>query len=210
MRLQGKLHYPPVGNTSNGEDTYRERNHAMTNDEPGKPKKSRLGAWFWATAGVCVIVALLLHVFKVDVDGLLRFPDRLAAFPTVEADYKRYYDAALGASQEVWLEAPQDYDFPLQLLRGRFYRGCIRGGFSRTYGTNKTFAEIRMLYMLQLSQLGWRDIDQYPGVSNVRSSLKLYEISPASMGFEVGRGKYQTIFMLELIYADPSVNHCHG
>ncbi|CAG0948065.1 hypothetical protein ANRL1_04893 [Anaerolineae bacterium] len=193
----------------NNEDV---RDHAMTNDEPGKPKKPRLGAWFWATAGVfmCVIVALLLNVFKVDVDGLLRFPDRLAAFPTVEADYRRYHDAALGASPEVWLKAHQDYDYPLQLLRGRFYRGCIRAGFSRTFGTNKTFAEIRIHYMLQLSQLGWRDFDQYPGVYAVQSNLWLSEVSPASMGFEIGREQYQTIFRLTLTYADPALDRCYG
>ncbi|CAG1005052.1 hypothetical protein ANRL4_03499 [Anaerolineae bacterium] len=185
----------------------------INHDEPGKPKKPPTDAWFWSAVGVfiCVIIALL--IFRVDVEGILLYSNRLAAFPTVEADYRRYYDAALGASQQVWLNPSQDYDRPLELLRGRFYRGCIRAGFSYTYRTDKPYAEIREYYRSQLSYLGWQDRgnDYWSGISNVRAHLSIERIDdPRSGNFEIGRSKYRTTFRLSLAYADPARNRCQG
>jgi len=187
-----------------------ERDHAMTNDEPGNPKKPRLGTWFWVTAGafMCVIVALLLHVFKVDVDGLLRFPDRLAAFPTVEADYKRIYDAVLGATQDVQLRE-SIYDFPPTLMRGGPVH-CIRAHLSQTYGTNRSFDEVRADYRKALSFLSWVDHAESSGVSTVRLRIRLYQIDPSSLDYQVGKGQYQTIYSINVNYADPAIQYCIG
>jgi len=122
-------------------------------------------------------------------------------------------NAALGASPEVWLKAHQDYDYPLQLLRGRFYRGCIRAGFSYTYRTDKPYAEIREYYRSQLSHLGWQDRgdDDWSGISNVHAHLSIERIDdPRSGNFEIGRSKYRTTFRLSLAYADPARNRCQG
>ena len=183
----------------------------MTNDEPGKPKKPRLGAWFWAAAGVfmCVIVALLLHVFKVDVDGLLRFPDRLAAFPTVEADYKRIYDAVLGAAQDVRLGPSSNTDFPPTLMRGGPVY-CIRAGLSRIYGTNRSFDEVRADYRKALSFLSWVDHAESSGVSTVRLRIRLEQVDPSSHDYRVGKGLYQIIYTIDVDYADPTIQYCIG
>ncbi|CAG0988569.1 hypothetical protein ANRL4_02319 [Anaerolineae bacterium] len=182
----------------------------MTNDEPGKPKNPRLGAWFWVAAGafVCVIIALLLHIFKVDVDGLLRFPDRLAAFPTVEADYKRIYDAVLGATQDVWL-GESVYDFPPTLMRQDPVH-CIRAEVSWTYGTNRSFDEVRADYRKALSFLGWEDDMEISGVSTDRLRIRLYQIDPSSPDYRVGKGLYQIIYTIDVTYADPAIQYCIG
>jgi hypothetical protein len=157
-----------------------------------------------------ILGVFLAGVLSVDLEGILRFPDRLAAFPDIEANYKQIYDKLSGATNDVWLKPDWDHDFSLKLVRGENYTGCIRGGFTRTYGTIRSYNDVMADYKTSFPGKDWTEDSGYTGISGKTIRIQLHFIEPSSPDYAVGSGKYRTIYTVSLIYADPAVEYCYG
>jgi hypothetical protein len=172
-----------------------------------RPKRKLLIWAILAILGFCCI--LLLSRF--DLDGLLRFSDRLAVLPTVEASYTQISEKISNATHDVLLKTT--FDNPLQLNRGR-YAGCIDGGFDQIYGTNRSYNDVLADYAKVFTALGWTagtgPQAGYSGYYIKSAKIVLNLITPSSPDYPLPAGQYITVYDVFFQFADPATEYCQG
>ncbi len=163
----------------------------------------------WIIAGIMVIVVLSLS--RIDIDGILRFSDRLQALPTLQADYAQLSAKISNATHDVLLQTYDNND--LYLMR-ELYAGCIRGGFSRLYGSSRSFDEVVADYGRVLSPIGWQystfGVWDRPGYYTKSTKVVLNPISSSAPDYPAVKEKYQTVYKLSFQYDDPAIELCQG
>jgi hypothetical protein len=164
-------------------------------------------ALFVLAAGLALLVYLVLNI--PDVDLVLRFSDRLAVLPTAKAEYRQILDKIASATHDDLLR-DETSDEP-RIYRGS--HGCIAAQGNRTYGTNRPHADIQKDYAKAFAPLVWELGETGAGFKVIGAGTKttgvqIVFIDPVSPDFSVGKGKYQTIYRVQLVYADPQIFGC--
>ncbi len=161
--------------------------------------------------GACIALAgcALVVAFRVDLDGILRFSDRLAVFPTLEAQYNQIKDRIFATTKDTLLK--KQLDDPIHLVR-ELYAGCITGGFHYVYGTNRPYSDVLADYASAFSGMGWeqRHSDEWEFFSIRTAGILLSQIDPSSPDYSVGQGNFRVVYSVLFEYADPAVLACAG
>jgi hypothetical protein len=137
------------------------------------------------------------------------FSIRRVILPTIEANYKQIYDKISGTTNDVRLASPTDSDSSLYHV-GKSYTGCIRGGFLRTYGANRSFKDVLADYRNAFPEMLWQENEDFGGVASKTTRIQLHRINSTSPDYAIGEGKYLTLYTVSLVYADPAVASCYG
>ncbi len=154
---------------------------------------------------VTLVIALIFIVLKF-YDDNLRFSDRLAILPTVNARYEELRSKIFNATNDVLLK---DDPGQMHLLRDK-YAGCIRGASARTYGTNRPYDTVLTDYAKVFADGSWEQRpDQQYYESNV-ADVSLTLIDPSSPDYSVNKENCKTVYRILLYYADPSTTSCTG
>jgi hypothetical protein len=157
------------------------------------------------------ILALLASVMlpacfllsTVDLDLLLRWSDRAAVLPTAQAEYRQILDRIASATNDELLADETNREPRLY----RYGQGCVAVQGNRTYGTNRPHADILADYTKVFSTMGWK-----PGDTRVETKTTTvivdFEDSRAPDYSTLGKGKYQTIYLVVVVYANPQIFGC--
>jgi hypothetical protein len=156
---------------------------------------------FALLASLVLLVCLLLNT--VDLDLLLRFSDRLPVLPTAQAEYRQILDKIASATNDELL-ADETNEEPRLYREGR---GCIATQGFRTYGTNRPQADILADYTRVFSAMGWKPGDTGVGTTGVQ----IVFVDPISPDYStLGKGRYETVYRVAVVYADPKIYGCFG
>jgi hypothetical protein len=152
-----------------------------------------------------VLLAIFL-LSNIDLDLVLRWSDRVAVLPTARAEYQHLVDKIASATSDDLLEDEMN-EMP------RLYRasaGCIAAQGSRTYGTNRSQADIQQDYVKAFAPMKWEfgatgaGFKTF-GTSTKTTSVMLVFVEPISPDFSIGKGRYQIIYRVDTIYSDPQI-----
>jgi hypothetical protein len=162
-------------------------------------KRRRTVIFVLLTSFVLLIFFLLNTV---DLDLLLRFSDRVAILPTAQVVFRQNVERITNATNDELL-VDKLADGP------RLYReglGCIGAQGSRTYGTNRLRADILADYSKAFAALGWKFGDDRVDTKTI--GIIIVFVDSVSPDFAVGNGKYQTIYRVQVVFADPQIVGC--
>jgi hypothetical protein len=156
---------------------------------------------------VCVI-GILFFVFIPEIDGRLRFPERLAAFPTIQVAYNNISNKISDSTKADKL-LRVEYDKPLHLLRDT-YLGCIRGGYSHIYGSYRTKQEILDSFIQYFSNLEWKEREDVIFYSAKEADIAIRMLDPSSLDNDLKNNNFGIIYRVLLSYGDPEILTCMG
>ena len=152
-------------------------------------------------ASLAIFVCVLLNA--VDLQRLLRWSDRVPILPTARAEYRQILDRIAGATHDELLEDELKEE-PRLYREGR---GCIAAQGFRAYGTNRPHADILADYTNAFSAIGWKHEDT--GYGTKTSSVIIVFVDPISPDYSIwGKGRYQTVYHVDVVYADPQIYGC--
>jgi hypothetical protein len=158
---------------------------------------------FVLLAFLALLVCLLLN--SVDLQLLLRWSDRVPILPTARAEYRQILDRIAGATND-------DLLLDETKAEPRIYReglGCIAAQGHRTFGTNRPHADILADYAKAFSTMGWKTGDA--GVGTKTIGVQVVFVDPISPDYStLGKGRYQTIYRVNVVYSDPHIFGCFG
>jgi hypothetical protein len=137
---------------------------------------------------------------------LLRFSDRVPVIPTAQAEYRQILDKIGSATQDELLKDEMQ-DMPRLYREGR---GCIAAQGSRTYGTNRPHSEVQNDYIKAFAPLVWESGKDSFGTGTKTTSVIIVYVEPISPDFSIGKGKYQIIYRVDVVYSDPAIYGCFG
>jgi hypothetical protein len=160
-------------------------------------------ALFALLASLVLLAIFLLRYL--DLDLMLRWSDRVAVLPTAQAQYRLILDKIASATNDDLLldDAKQE---------PRLYRenvGCIAAQGVRTYGTNRAHADILADYTKVFTPMGW----EYEGTEyfTKTTSVQIVFVDPISPDYStLGNSRYQTLYRVSIVYADPQIYGCFG
>ncbi len=170
---------------------------------------------FFRTGRILVIVAVVLVLLCMMIWLLYQshldddITDRLAILPTLKAQYDQLSGKISSATRDALIRV--DSDNQLELSRKQ-YRGCIRGEFTKTYGTNRTYRDVLADYDKIFLKLEWEkggDGD-YSGYYTKTAKILLHVVDQSAANFPTGGEKYRTVYQVTLLYADPAIDRCQG
>ncbi len=185
----------------------------MTGNDPkmtGLISRFKRKPLLWAVS-VLLGLGCILLLSRFDLDGMLRFSDRLAVLPTVELTYAQISEQISNATHDALLETTSRY--PLQLNRGR-YAGCIDAGFDQTYGTNRSYNDVLADYARVFTTMGWTagvgPGTGYSGYYIKSAKIVLHQLTPASPDYPAQTQHYATVYNVFFQFADPAIEYCQS
>ncbi len=159
--------------------------------------------------GLLLLVALIiLLITRIDIDGMLQFPDRLAALPTIAVRYREVVSKISDATAGDKLLKASDY--PLTLLRSDLYRGCIRGGMDRLYGTHQSYPEVLANFRKAFPESAWKWNTMGDHFTVETAYVSVAAVDPSWPAYDINKDNYRTVYSVLLSYADPAVWRCEG
>jgi len=170
-----------------------------------KPKLRISMVLIVAAFAVCGI----LLWFKFDLEGLVRFPDRIVAFPSIEGRYNQLLNKVAGAAMATFIAEKDNH--PLELNRGHIYSrfaGCITGSVAWIYGTNQPYENVLVQYEQLFLEIGLRKypdyLDYYSSFKedNLSLGISLNLIDPTSSNYPKTAEHYQTVYRISIDYRD--------
>jgi hypothetical protein len=131
--------------------------------------------------------------------------------PTAQAQYKEILNKIASATQDELLEDDAS-EMPRLYSQSA---GCIAAQGSRTFGTNRLPENVEADYSKAFSPWVFQS-DETPagfkmiGAGTETTGVQVIFIDPISPDFSVGKGKYRTIYRVQIVYADPARDGCFG
>src|SRR5262245_7533917 len=156
---------------------------------------------FALLVAVALLVCLLLNA--IDLQLLLRWSHRVPILPTAQAEYRDILNKIASATNDDLLADELEKEAGLY----REGRGCIAAQGYRVYGTNRPHPEILADYTKVFLVMGW----EHEGAAYVTktASVIIVFVDPISPDYSIwGKGRYQTVYHVDVVYADPQIHGC--
>ena len=93
--------------------------------------------------------------------------------------------------------------------------GCIAAQGSKTFGANRLPKEVETDYSKAFSPWVFQ-FDETPagfkmiGAGTKTTEVQVIFIDPISPDYSIGKGKYRTIYRVQIVFADPALFGCFG
>jgi len=156
-------------------------------------------------------LSCFLLLSDLNLDLVLKYSHRLPVLPTAQAEYRQLIGKIANATADELL-ADETHEEP------RIYTeswGCIAAQGYRAYGTNRLQEEIVKDYGKAFFPMVWETGETGSGFKVVGTGTKtigiqIVFIDPISPDFSEERSRFQTIYRVQVIYADPAIFGCFG
>src|SRR5258708_3581817 len=157
---------------------------------------------------ISLLILLLVILVNIDIDGMLRFSDRLKAFPTIEAHYGSIANKISAATAgDTVLDSSER---KLNLVHSDLYRGCIIGGLNRIYATNRAYSEVLASFAKAFSESNWTRNDAEDFFTIETALVSVSVIEPSQLVDPTNKDNFKVLYTLDFIYGDPAVRDCSG
>jgi len=150
-------------------------------------------------------LSCFLLLSDLNLDLVLKYSHRLPVLPTVQTEYRQILGKIANAtSDELLVDKARE--------EPRIYTGsggCIAAQGYQVYGANRPHADILANYSKVFSSMGWKAGDTR--VDTETTMIVVDFIDPISPDYStLGKGKYQTLYGVVVVYADPAIVGCFG
>ncbi len=166
--------------------------------------KGRRIVIFALLISLALLVCFVLNM--VDLELLLLWSDRVPVLPTAQAEYRQILDRIASATNDELLEDETNAEPRLY----RYGLGCIAAQSSRAFGTNRPHADIVADFTKVFLAMGWKfEGFEGPAYSTKKAWVVIKFVEPVSPDFAtLGKGRYQTVYWVDVMYSDPQVFGC--
>jgi hypothetical protein len=160
-----------------------------------------------ATSVVLGVLSLFVCYWlsTIDLDLELNYSHRVPMLPTAEAQYQEMLAKVASATTDELLADRVDE----KPVLWRNAMGCIVAGGERLYGTNRSHEDVLADFDKTFAAIGWQH-QETSFFTNTESVIIVF-INPLSPDYTVlGKGKYETIYRVGVLYSDPQRFGCFG